>query len=156
MQGTVNERSPAQLSAVLAENPQVVTIVQLYCPGSDDDDANLAMAREVRARGLSTHLTSTSHIASGCVDFFIAGRRRTMEPGARIGVHAWFDDDDQMEATDYPRDSEEHEMNRKYIADMLGSDAFYWFTIGAASADGMHYMSREEIARYGLLTESAR
>ncbi len=151
MEGTINSDTPAQLKAILDANPQVRTIVMLECPGSDDDEANLPMARMVRARGLNTHLTSTSNIASGAVDFFLAGNVRTMESGARIGVHSWSDDDGTKE-TDYPRNSPEHELIRKYTEDMLGSDAFYWFTIEAADASSMHYMTEEEIARFGLLT----
>ena len=37
--------------------------------------------------------------------------------------------------------------------DMLGADDFYWFTIEAAPADGIHIMSNEEIARFGLVTQ---
>ena len=75
-----------------------------------------------------------------------------MEPGARIGVHSWYDDDDEMDGVDYPRDAPDHELNRRYVEDMLGTDAFYWFTLEAAPADGMHYMTEAEIARFGLLT----
>ena len=152
MKGTINSGTPAQLNALLSANPQIRTIVMLYCPGSSDDEVNFPMARMVRARGLNTHITSQSEISSGCVDFFLAGNVRTMERGAKIGVHGWFDDDDGKEATDYPRDSTEHELNRKYVEDMLGSDAFYWFTIEAAPAKRMHYMNEEEIALYGMLT----
>ena len=153
MQGTINSDSPAQLRAMLNTYPSITTIVMLYCPGSSDDEANFPMARAVRARGINTHLASGSDIASGCVDFFLAGSQRSMEHGAKIGVHSWYDDDDKKDATDYPTDSPEHELNRKYIQDMLGSDAFYWFTINAAPADGMHYMSEQEITEYRLLTQ---
>ena len=63
------------------------------------------------------------------------------------------DDDDQKNATDYPTDSPEHELNRQYIKHMVGSDAFYWFTIYAAPADCMHYMTEQEITKYRLLTQ---
>jgi hypothetical protein len=152
MRGTINEETPAQLTRILDHNPQIRTIVLLDCLGSDDDEANFPMARMVRARGLNTHLTSDSRIYSGCVDFFLAGNARTMEPGAEIGVHSWYDDDDQKQAIEYPRGSREHELNRKYIEDMLGSDAFYWFTIEAAPAEGMHLMTEAEIRYFGMLT----
>lgn len=152
MEGTINSDTPTQLKAILDANPEIRTIEMYYCPGSSDDEANFPMARMVRARGLNTHITSQSQIASGCVDFFLAGNARTMERGAKIGVHSWYDDDSHKKATDYPPDSPEHELNRKYIEDMLGSDAFYWFTIKAAPANGMHYMTEEEIADYELLT----
>lgn len=152
MQGTINSDTPDQLNAILRAEPQIQTIVLLQCLGSSDDEANFPMARGVRERGLNTHLTAESEIYSGCVDFFLAGYARTMEPGARIGVHSWYDDDDEMDGVDYPRDAPDHELNRRYVEDMLGTDAFYWFTLEAAPADGMHYMTYDEIARFGLLT----
>ena len=36
---------------------------------------------------------------------------------------------------------------------MLGSDDFYWFTIEAAPADDIYYMTNQEIIDYGLITE---
>ena len=152
MQGTINSSTPTQLASVLNAYPGITTIVMLYCPGSSDDEANLPMARAVRARGINTHLTSSSDIASGCVDFFLAGSRRSMDRGAKIGVHSWYDDDDRKSAAQYPRDSPEHDLNRKSIEDMLASDAFYWFTINAAPANSMYYMSEQEITHYQLLT----
>ena len=41
----------------------------------------------------------------------------------------------------------------KDIAAMLDDDAFYWHTIYAAPAGGIHFMSDEEIVRFGLLTK---
>lgn len=152
MEGTINSETPAQLNNLLNANPQIRTITLMACLGSSDDDANFLMARGVRDRGLNTHLTAQSEIYSGCVDFFLAGNMRTMESGAKIGVHSWYDDDDGKAAIEYPRSSPEHEMNRKYIEDMLGSDAFYWFTIEAAPADGMYLMRDDQIAEFGLLT----
>lgn len=73
-----------------------------------------------------------------------------MEQGASIGVHSWFDG--EREANDYPGESPEHERNRHYIETMIGSDAFYWFTIQAASYDDIHWMSGREIQNHGLLT----
>lgn len=35
---------------------------------------------------------------------------------------------------------------------MLGDDEFYWFTIYAAPASGMHEMTNAEIEKFGLLT----
>ncbi len=110
----------------------------------------IALAYEVRARGLNTRLLATSEIDSGGVDLFLAGVERTMEDGAHIGVHSW--SDGFKDAVDYPRDAPEHEQNRKYIEDMLGSDVFYWFTIQAAPADGIHEMTNSEIVEFGLLT----
>ncbi len=150
MQGEINSKTLAQFEQVMEENPDINTLVELDVPGSLDDDTMIALAYRVRELGLNTHLTATSEIYSGGVDVFLAGVERTMEDGAKIGVHSW--SDGTNEAKDFPRDAPEHEQNRLYIERMLGGDAFYWFTIYAAPADDIHVMTDAEIGEYGLLT----
>lgn len=150
MQGEINSKTLDQFEEVIAANPGIKTLVELEVPGSLDDDTMIALAYRVRELGLNTHLTATSEIYSGGVDLFLAGVERTMEPGAKIGVHSW--SDGTRDAKDYPRDSPEHEQNRLYIEQMLGDDAFYWFTIYAAPADDIYLMTDAEIRQYGLLT----
>ena len=118
--------------------------------GSLDDQAVLRMGYFLRDRGMDTHLTAQSEIYSGAVDLFLAGNRRSMARGAVIGVHSWADG--FGEGTGYPRDAREHAGNVAYFRDMLGSDAFYWFTLQAAPSSGIHEMTPGEIARFGLLT----
>lgn len=150
MSGEINSKTPEQFEEVMSENPDITTIVEVDVPGSLDDEAMIALAYRVRELGLNTYLRSDSEIHSGGVDLFVAGVERTIEDGAIIGVHSW--SDGSKDAADYPRDAEEHEANRKYIEDMLGSDAFYWFTIYAAPAADVHIMTQEEIEMYGLAT----
>lgn len=151
MSKEINSQTPDQLKNIITNNPQIQTIVMLDVPGSLDDEANFPMAYWVREQGLHTRLESTSHIASGGVDFFLAGVNRSMQDGAMMGVHSWSDGTSQ--AKDIPRDDQSHEMNRKYIEDMLGDDEFYWYTIYAAPADDIYYMTNKEITQFGLLTE---
>ena len=153
MQGEINSKTDVQFEEIYAANPQIKTIVECVVPGSLDDDTMIPLSYRVRELGLHTHLTSTSDIASGGVDFFLAGVNRSMEEGAKIGVHSW--SDGINEAKDYPRDAPEHEANRKYIEDMLGDDAFYWFTIYAAPAADIYYMTLEEVVQYGLVNAEA-
>ena len=150
MSGEINNRTLDQFENVIALNPNITTLVELEVPGSIDDNTMIALAYRVRELGLNTHLTATSEIYSGGVDLFLAGVQRTMEPGAIIGVHSW--SDGTRDAKDYPPDAPEHEMNRQYVEQMLGNDAFYWFTIYAAPADDIYIMNDTEIRQYGLLT----
>ena len=151
MTGEINSRTLDQFEEIYADNPQIRTLVELNVPGSADDETMIALAYRVRGLGLDTELRADSEIYSGGVDLFLAGVNRVIADGAVLGVHSW--SDGQRDAADYPRNSPEHEMNRKYIEDMLGSDEFYWFTIYAAPADGIHVMTRAEIAKYGLATK---
>ena len=150
MNGEINSKTLGQFEDVIAENPNITTIVEENVPGSLNDDTMIELAYRVRELGLNTRLLAHSEIDSGGVDLFLAGVERTMDDGAHIGVHSW--SDGVREATDYEPDAPEHEKNRKYIEDMLGSDEFYWFTINAAPADDIHRMTNDEIVRFGLLT----
>jgi len=151
MSKVINSQTLGQFEEIMAENPNITTLVELEVEGSMDDETMIALAYRVRELGLNTHLTSKSAIYSGGVDLFLAGVERTMEPGAIIGVHSW--SDGVKDAKDYPRDAPEHENNRAYIEKMLGDDSFYWFTIYAAPADEMYSMTEEEIVEYGLVTK---
>ncbi|MGJ8628358.1 MAG: alpha/beta hydrolase [Sulfitobacter sp.] len=150
MAGIITSRTPARFEEIIAANPQITTIVETSVDGSVDDEAMIAMAYRVRELGLNTHLKADSEIYSGGVDLFLAGVNRTMQRGAVIGVHSWADG--FRDGIEYPRDSPEHALNRDYIEDMLGDDAFYWFTLQAAPANGIHLMTDAEIRRFGLLT----
>jgi len=150
MNGEINSKTLVQFETVFANNPGLTTIVECEVPGSLDDDTMIPLSYRVRELGLNTHLTSSSLIASGGVDFFLAGVNRTMAPGAQVGVHSW--SDGTRDAIDYPRDAPEHEANRAYIEQMLGDDAFYWFTIEAAPADDIYWMTEAEITKFGVLT----
>ena len=150
LSGAINSKTLDQFNAIYAAHPGITTLVELEVPGSVDDDTMIALGYRVRDLGLDTHLTAQSEVHSGGVDLFLAGVNRTIEPGAVIGVHSW--SDGTREAKDVPRSAPEHEMNRRYIEVMLGKDEFYWFTIYAAPADGIHIMTQEEIRTYGLTT----
>ena len=150
MRGEINSKTDTQFEAVIAANPQIKTLIECDVPGSLDDDTMIPLSYRVRELGLNTHLTSTSSVASGGTDLFLAGVERTIESGAYIGVHSW--SDGMRDASEYPRSSPEHEANATYIRDMLGNDDFYWFTIYSAPANDIHQMSEAEIIQYGLIT----
>ena len=151
MSGEINHRTPGSFERVIAENPQVEVVVLMDMPGSVDEEAVHETGYFIRQQGLDTHLTPQSEIYSGAVDLFLAGRERTMTCCAVIGVHDW--EDDEGSGSELPRDAWEHDANVAYFERMLGSDAFYWFTLQVASPDEIHVMTPQEIARFGVLTE---
>ncbi|MEL6642022.1 MAG: hypothetical protein AAFP98_12055, partial [Pseudomonadota bacterium] len=120
MNGEINTKTRNQFDAVIADNPGITTLVACEVPGSLDDDTMIPLSYRVRELGLATYLTADSMVASGGTDLFLAGTARLMEAGAEIGVHSW--SDGTNDAADFPKTAPEHEANRKYIADMLGSD----------------------------------
>jgi len=150
MSGTITSRTPAGFAAKLRENPRIDTVVLGQIDGSIDAKATHRMGRQIRAMGLATELRSGSVVDSGGVELFLAGAKRRMAPGAVLGVHSWRNG--YREGSSYPRNAPEHQITRRYVTEMLGSDAFYWFTLRAAPSSRIHEMTAAEIRRYGLLT----
>ncbi|MEN7538345.1 alpha/beta hydrolase [Aurantiacibacter flavus] len=131
--GTTDSRSPAQLAAMLAAWPQIERLDFVEAPGTVDDLANLKMGRLLRARGISTSVSSGGSVRSGAVELFLAGARRTIAPGAEFAVHGWLDYDGRG-AEDYPPGSPEHQRYLDYYTDMG--------------------MTREEASRFYAMTNS--
>lgn len=52
----------------------------------------------------------------------------------------------------FPGDDPQHQLYLRYYSQMGIDAAFYWYTLDAADAQGMHYMTNDEIARYGVAT----
>jgi len=148
--GEINSKSFKQLKAVIKENPEITTLVLLDVPGSLNDDVNLKMCHWIRDQGFNTYIKKDGHVASGGTDLFIAGNKRYYEEGAKLGVHSW--QDGINEAKDLPKDHKDHKMFIDYTEKMLGSADFYWYTIYAAPAADIYYMTPEEIAKYGMYT----
>lgn len=153
MSGVTDSATPAQFRAMMARFPNIQTIRMIDCPGSEDDDANIDLARMVHRAGISTHVPATGSIRSGAVELFLAGAKHTSEPGAEFGVHSWHDEEGR-EASDYAANDPVHNTYVRYYQDM-GFDpqtarSFYAFTNAAAPASGVHYMTPTELSRFHL------
>ncbi len=154
MEGGVETDTPSQFKALLSAHPGVHQIDMIDCPGSEDDDANLVLARMIRAAGLTMHVPSNGSIRSGAVELFLAGSKHIADSGAEIGVHSWRDSDG-LEATDYPASDPVHAPYLAFYRDMgMSPDtarSFYDFTNRSASFEDLHIMSEAEMKRYGLI-----
>jgi len=153
MTGVIDGTTPARVLELAIENPQVRMVVLQDVPGSIDDDACLFAGSLLRNFGFKTHVPSGGTIASGGVDFFLAGAERTVEAGSRIGVHSWGGPDG--EGRDLPRDDEAHTMYLDFYREMGIPSDFYWFTLGAASEDDIHWMTQKELNRFRCTTKPA-
>ena len=152
MIGDIDSNMPKRVRELHESYPEVTTIVMQEVPGSIDDKANLAAARLVRRYELNTLVPADGLIASGGVDFFLAGVERIVEPNAMLGVHSWAGDD--FTGEELPRDNPEHRLYLDYYAEMGIPAEFYWFTLKAAPAEDIHFMTPEEIAQYKITTQS--
>lgn len=151
MYGVIGPGIVTKITELTTKYPAVKNIVLMNVPGSVDDDSNLRAARLVYDRGLNTELLANSDIASGGVDFFLAGNRRVIANGARLGVHSWGGDDGLI-AAQLPRDHAEHKPYIEFYQHIkLAEPAeFYFFTLNAAPAESIHIMTPAEISRWKM------
>ncbi len=157
MSGVIDSQILDKLKALKKDAPQVHTIIMLDVPGSLDDDANLEAADYIRSKGFNTHLPAHAEISSGGTDFFLAGVQRSVEKGAKVGVHSWAGQDDDgnwIFAKDIPKDDESHQLFLDYYKKIGISEDFYWFTLDAAPADDIHWMNWEEMQKYSVFNSS--
>jgi len=153
MAGVIGPSTPARVLELVCEHPEVEVIEMLDVPGSMDDPANLRAASMVRKHGLATHVPGDGIIASGGVDFFLAGAKRSIDEGGRLGVHSWGGGVEN--GADLPREHPDHRMYLDFYAEIGIPSGFYWYTLEAASPEDIHWMTPEEIARYDVITPTA-
>jgi len=153
MDGVINSSSLRNFNALIENYPEVNLINIFEVDGSDDDDINLLLSKRVHDLNISTQLVDNGLIASGGVDFFLAGVRRTKGTNTLIGVHSW--SDGVNEATDFPVGDVNHLPYIDYYTSVGFSqqeaEDFYYFTINAAPAADIHWMTESEISEYGIL-----
>ena len=153
MNGVIGTNTPQHWENYITAFPSTNKIIMRNCPGSEDDEANLRVARQVRNQDVAIHLPADAEIASGAVDFYLAGTTRTREAGSKIGVHSW--SDGNKEATEFPVGHANHQPYIDYYVEMgffqADAEAFYYFTINAAPAADVHWMTDQEIEQYKLL-----
>ena len=104
----LGKRFYKQFSEFVVAHPHIKTLILEDVPGSANDEWNVKSCLLLHKKGISTELTSTSVIASGGVDLFISGTKRSIEEGAKIGVHSW--SDGKKDGWEYPKDAQEHQL----------------------------------------------
>lgn len=137
--------TPQQFEAMLRDHPGIATLELIECPGTDDDVANLALGRMIRARGIATHVPATGSVRSGAVELFLAGARRSADDGAEFAVHAWRDSDGR-EPGDYPASSPYNRSYVEYYAEMgvAQPQAFYDMT-NAVPNDAARWLTAQDM-----------
>lgn len=145
-----DEASLAQFAAMLRAYPGISLLEMIDCPGTEDDRANLAIGRMIRARGIATHVPPGGSVRSGGVELFLAGSRRIADPGAEFAVHSWMDEDG-LEAGDYPADAPENRAYTDYYREMglapAEASAFYAMTNSVPNAEA-RFLGAEEMGRW--------
>lgn len=158
MNGVIDTPTLDNFNAMFAQYPDINRITIQDVEGSNNDEINLLVSKRVHDLNITTHLNDNGLIASGGVDFFLAGIQRTMGSNTRIGVHSWGGEDDSgqtVTATDFPVGHAYHLQYINYYTSIgftqEEAEAFYYFTINAAAFDGIHFMTAQEIETYKIL-----
>lgn len=152
MSGVIDSTTPKVLKDLLEGNPKIDTIVMVDVEGSIDDESNIKASYYLHDNKINTHVPQDGVIASGGVDFFLAGNIRTIESGAKLGVHSWADNDGTT-GNQLSKDHPNHDMYLQYYKYIGIPKEFYWFTLNAAPAEQIYYMTENEMQKYGVLTD---
>ena len=148
--GTTGSAAPFQFADMLRAHPGIRTLEMIECPGTEDDRANLRLGRMIRAAGIATHVPAQGSVRSGAVELFLAGSRRTADPGAEFAVHSWADEDGRQ-AADYPESAPENRAYIDYYREMgmsaAQAKAFYAMTNSVPFEDAK-WLGAAEMARW--------
>lgn len=153
MKGVIYSNTLDDIKTVLDRNPQITTLTMVEVGGSIDDEVNLIASQEIRKRNINTYLPKNGMVASGGTDMFLAGKNRAVHPTAKLGVHSW--SDGEKGGNEYPKDHEDHSKYLEYYEQMQIPAEFYWYTLEAAPAEGIHWMTPEEVVMYHVVTNTS-
>lgn len=152
LSGVLDQHLVDHLSDLIRNNPNVTELVFVDIPGSLDQQAIMEGARLIRRLGLNTEIAPTGYVLSGGVDLFLGGVERSIGAGAGVGVHAWFDGTN-LDALSLDRNDPIHATYINFYLEMGVSERFYWFSLEAAPANRVYFLSPEEIYDYQLVTQ---
>ena len=151
LSGRIDSGATRRFTSALAARPDITTIVVALVPGARDMHVARDLARLSREKGLSTVVPAGGLVAEAGIDLFLGGVNRVIAPDACVGVHSWSGGLFGVEEGRYlPRDDPAHIPHRAFYKQMGVSEDFYWFSLKAASVDGMHWMRGIEINHFGL------
>ncbi len=151
--GDVDSYTPGEFRAMLADYPGLRSLAIVECGGTVDDNANLALARMIRAAGIATHVPAQGSVRSGGVELFLAGVNRTADPGAEFIVHSWRDNYGR-EARDYAASDPVHAPYLSFYREVgmapERARAFYALTNSVPNG-GTRQLTLGELASFELL-----
>ncbi len=150
LNGVINSSSLDKFKVLAKENQKIKRIEIVNCEGSINDKVNLKLAKYIFDHKYNIHLLDNGLIASGGTDLFLAGYIKPKGSNTKIGVHSWAGNNNT--ATDFPVGHANHLPYINYYVSIgftqQQAEDFYYFTINAASAYSIHWMTDEEITHY--------
>lgn len=79
LNGAISKKTYKEFSKLFEKNLELKALVLEDIPGSIDDDFNLRLGMLINSKGINTCLKSSSIIASGGIDLFLAGQKRSIK-----------------------------------------------------------------------------
>lgn len=146
LEGTLELGLTKRLGALLEAQPEVEEIV-LASSGGNIYEAR-GVSRLISARGLDTRVIADC--SSACTLVFVAGARRILAPGGRLGFHQYRVDADYAVLTSDPAGEQARDREAFAAAGVAG-----WFLdrMFDASAEGIWYPSPPDLVAAGVVTE---
>lgn len=143
-------------------NPAVTKIVLMQMDGSSDDVENEKAIRLLRSKRIDTEVRANSRIASGAVDMFLSGVNRTVNHGARLGVHSWAGGNTQGSDLIDDRANNQHKSYLDLIAhfdttsragdpDTVSAN-FYWDSLKAMPGCDVKNLTETQMRRLNVST----
>lgn len=155
LDGVINSSALDQFKVLASEYPGIKRIEIVNCDGSINDEVNLVLAKYVYDNQYDIHLLDNGLVASGGTDLFLAGHKRSKGASTKIGVHSWAGGN--KTATDFPVGHANHLPYIDYYVSIgfteQQAETFYYFTINAAPANDIHWMTETEISQYNLISK---
>lgn len=148
--GTIDPGAAKRLQAFLEEHDRAIGELHLHSPGGSVSDA-LAMARAIRAAGITTVVPANGYCASSCPLLLSAGLYRQAGENAFVGVH-------QIYALPGAAGSLQRGMAdaqtisaacQQLLVDM-GVDLKVWVKAMQTPSESLYIFTPEELSRYRL------
>lgn len=152
MKGVICSNTLKDIKQTIQQNPQITTLVMENVSGSIDNDINILASLEIKKHNINTYIPKNGIVTSGGTNMFLAGKKRDIHPTAKIGIHSWISKDSM--ALYFPENHQKHKKYLDYYSKINIQTEFYWYTMKAAPADSIYWMTANEIEKYGIITNS--
>lgn len=149
--GNLTLISTERIDTLVEENPDLSIVVLGEIDPASDATALLQKGALIRSLGLSTQVAPGVTVSGPALYLFLGGVERSLSEDAAIAVSDW--QSTLGPASALPPEHPAHDERRLFIAQTLGDEALYAFSLGAAPVGGAHVLSAAELAEFGVLTD---
>ena len=115
-------------------------------------DAALQIGKAIRLKEFDTSVAANAECASACAYTWLAGKRRYMEPNAKVGFHAAY----QIDAEGKPKTSgSANALIGAYLGDLgLSSEAMIYIT--DPGPEEMRWLTLDQANEIGIVAQAAQ